>query len=124
MAIKNSRLMPPEVVSGKSARNPFSRAAWSAQRARDRINAIVRLIDRADSALDDLAELRQSAHHIAQTLGELIESAAGIDRNSAEIAREIIGLTSAAQGIDTHAQRIAFEAQSIADMLPTVQRLT
>jgi methyl-accepting chemotaxis protein len=123
MVIERSPTNLPE-ASSQSTRNPFRRAAGSARRTKNRISAIARLLDRADSALDDLEQLRACAHEIAQNLADLTESAAGIDRNAAEIAREITGLTSAAQGIDTHAERLASEAQSIAGMLPTVQRLT
>jgi hypothetical protein len=86
--------------------------------------ALVRLIERADAALDDVAELRRSAQFIASNLADLSASAAGINHNSAMIAREIAGLTRAAQGIDTHSELLSGQIETIAQILPTVQRLT
>ncbi|EUA22888.1 hypothetical protein I552_7379 [Mycobacterium xenopi 3993] len=107
--------------------DPRSVVAWTAQSAQltvRRAIALARLIDRADRALDDIAELRRAAQFIADNLADLSKSAKGIDRNSAEIAREITGLTKAAQGIDTQAERLTGEIQSVAQILPTLQRLT
>jgi signal transduction histidine kinase len=113
----------PEVPL-KGARDLFVWTAQSAQVTVRRAVALARLIDRAESALNDIAQLRRSAQFIGDNLAELSSSAAGIDRHAAEIAHEIAALTAAAQGIDTHAERLASEAGSIARMLPTVQRLT
>jgi uncharacterized phage infection (PIP) family protein YhgE len=98
-------------------------AAATAQVTARRVLALMRLIDRAGSALDDIAELRQSAQYIAGNLADLTKSAAGIDRNSAEIAREITGLTTAAQGIDTHAEDLTAEITTISQIIPTLQQL-
>jgi methyl-accepting chemotaxis protein len=107
--------------------DPFSMVAWTARSAQltaRRAVALARLIDRAGQALDDIADLRRAAQFIADNLAELSKSAQGIDRNSAEIAREITGLTKAAQGIDMQAGRLTAEIQSVAQILPTLQRLT
>jgi hypothetical protein len=89
-----------------------------------RLMAVVRLLDRAHAAIDDIAGLRRSAQFIADNLAELSKSAAGIDANSAEIAREITGLTTAARGIDLHAERLGVEIEAVAKIVPTLQRLT
>jgi hypothetical protein len=89
-----------------------------------RLMAVVRLLDRAHAAIDDIAGLRLSAQFIADNLAELSKSAAGIDANSAEIAREITGLTTAARGIDLHAERLGVEIEAVAKIVPTLQRLT
>ena len=107
--------------------DPRSVVVWTAQSAQltvRRAIGLARLIDRADRALDDIAALRRSAQYIADYLADLNKSAKGIDRNAAEIAREITGLTKAAQGIDTQAERLTDEIQSVAQILPTLQRLT
>ena len=81
------------------------------------------LIEAAFAALDDIAELRRSAQFIADNIAELSESAAGINRSAEKIANEITTLTEAAAGIDASAEKIAFGANSIADTLPSLQRL-
>jgi methyl-accepting chemotaxis protein len=88
-----------------------------------RVVSLIKLIDRADAALDDVVELRRSIQFIADNIAELTESAAGINRNAGEIAAEIVTLTQAAQGIDTHAERLSDDAASIARTLPTIQRI-
>lgn len=105
---------------------PVAALAWTRQVAEAtgrRVAAVIKLIDRADSALDDVVELRRSIQFIADNIAELTESAAGINRNAGEIAAEITTLTEAAQGIDTHAERLAADAATIARALPTVQRI-
>lgn len=106
--------------------SPFSALTWTRQAAEAtgrRVGSLIKLIDRADAALDDVVELRRSIQFIADNIAELTESAAGINRNAGEIAAEIVTLTHAAQGIDTHAERLATDAASIARALPTVQRI-
>jgi methyl-accepting chemotaxis protein len=106
--------------------SPFAALTWTrraAEATSRRVGALIKLIDRADSALDDVVELRRSIQFIADNIAELTESAAGINRNAGEIAGEITTLTQAAQGIDTHAERLAGDAASIARALPTVQRI-
>jgi methyl-accepting chemotaxis protein len=106
--------------------SPFAALTWTrraAEATSRRVAALIKLIDRADSALDDVVELRRSIQFIADNIAELTESAAGINRNAGEIAGEITTLTQAAQGIDTHAERLAADAASIARALPTVQRI-
>ena len=80
-------------------------------------------IDRVGSTLDDVAELRRAAEIIAANLSELGASA-GIDRNAGKIAEEISGLSTAAQGIDTHAKKLATGIDELVAILPTLQRLT
>lgn len=46
------------------------------------------------------------------------------DQNAREIADEISGLSNAAQGIDTHAEKLAIGIDELVAILPTVQRLT
>src|ERR1700692_1131633 len=58
-----------------------------------RVASLIKLIDRADAALDDLVELRRSIQFIADNIAELTESAAGINRNAGEIAAEIVTLS-------------------------------
>ena len=48
----------------------------------------------------------------------------GIDQNAREIADEIAGLSNAAQGIDTHAEKLATGIDALVAILPTLQRLT
>jgi prefoldin subunit 5 len=106
--------------------SPFAALNWARQAAEAtgrRVASLIKLIDRADAALDDVVELRRSIQFIADNIAELTESAAGINRNAGEIAAEIVTLSQAAQGIDTHAERLATEAASIARALPTVQRI-
>jgi methyl-accepting chemotaxis protein len=106
--------------------SPFAALTWTRQAAEAtgrRVGALIKLIDRADSALNDVVELRRSIQFIADNIAELTESAAGINRNAGEIAAEIVTLTQAAQGIDTHAERLSADAASIARALPTVQRI-
>lgn len=98
-------------------------ARQAAEATARRVASLIKLIDRADAALDDVVELRRSIQFIADNIAELTESAAGINRNAGEIAAEIVTLSQAAQGIDTHAERLASEAASIARALPTVQRI-
>ncbi|MCX5043491.1 hypothetical protein OG921_09955 [Aldersonia sp. NBC_00410] len=86
--------------------------------------ALASLIDRAGSALDDVAELRHAAEIIAGNLSVLSASAAGIDRNAGKIAEEISGLSTAAQGIHTHAENLATGIDELVAILPTLQRLT
>jgi hypothetical protein len=116
-------LMLPQNIVGTTA--TWSREAYRLAAApASRLLALVRLLDRAHAAIDDIAGLRQSAQFIAENLAELSKSAAGIDANSAEIAREITGLTAAAQGIDLHAGRLGVEIEAVAKIVPTLQRLT
>lgn len=106
--------------------SPFAVLSWTRQAAEGtgrRVNSLIKLIDRADSALNDVVELRRSIQFIADNIADLTESAAGINRNAGEIAAEITTLTQAAQGIDTHAERLAADAATIARALPTVQRI-
>jgi hypothetical protein len=68
-----------------AATDPRSLVDWTAQSAQltvRRAIALARLIDRADRALDDIAELRRSAQYIAENLADLSKSAKGIDRKS------------------------------------------
>lgn len=106
--------------------SPVAALAWTRQAVEAtgrRVAALIKLIDRADSALDDVVELRRSIQFIADNIAELTESAAGINHNAGQIAAEITTLTQAAQGIDTHAERLAADAATIARALPTVQRI-
>jgi methyl-accepting chemotaxis protein len=105
-------------------RRVYSWTSLSVQRTTRRAVALTSLIDRAGSALDDIAELRKSAQIIAGSLSELGASAAGIDRNAGKIAEEISGLSTAAQGIDTHAEKLATGIDELVAILPTLQRLT
>jgi methyl-accepting chemotaxis protein len=106
--------------------SPVAALTWTRQAAEAtgrRVTSLIKLIDRADAALDDVVELRRSIQFIADNIAELTESAAGINRNAGGIANEITTLTQAAQGIDTHAERLATDAASIARTLPTIQRI-
>jgi hypothetical protein len=106
--------------------SPLAALTWARQTAEAtgrRVASLIKLIDRADAALNDVVELRKSIQFIADNIAELTESAAGINRNAGEIAAEITTLTKAAQGIDVHAERLAGDAASIARTLPTVQRI-
>lgn len=102
----------------------LSWAEANARRTAQRAGALASLIDRAGSALDDIAELRHSAKIIADSLSELSASAAGIDHNAGLIAEEISGLSVAAQGIDTHAEKLSTGIDELVAILPTLQRLT
>jgi hypothetical protein len=57
-------------------------------------------------------------------MSELGNSAAGIDRNAGKIADEIAGLSTAAQGIDDHAEKLAVGLDELMVILPTLKRLT
>jgi methyl-accepting chemotaxis protein len=106
--------------------SPLAALNWTrhaAEATGRRVASLIKLIDRADAALNDVVELRRSIQFIADNIAELTESAAGINRNAGEIAAEITTLTKAAQGIDTHAERLATDAATIARALPTVQRI-
>lgn len=106
--------------------SPVTALTWSRQAVGAtgrRIGSLIKLVDRADSALDDVVELRRAIQFIADNIADLTESAAGINRHAGEIAAEITTLTQAAQGIDTHAERLAADAATIARALPTVQRI-
>ncbi|MDT5068475.1 MAG: hypothetical protein QOK02_4630 [Mycobacterium sp.] len=105
-------------------RTVYSWTSASVQQTARRVIALVTLIDRAGSLLDDVAELRRSAEVIAGSLSELGASAAGIDQNAREIADEIAGLSTAAKGIDTHAEKLAVGIDELVAILPTLQRLT
>lgn len=117
---------PPQVDLGAipGFRAAYSWTSASVQQTGRRVVALATLIDRAGSALDDVAELRRSAEIIAGSLSELGASAAGIDRNAREIADEISGLSTAAKGIDTHAEKLAGSIDELVAILPTLRRLT
>ena len=106
--------------------SPVAALTWTRQAIEAtgrRVASLIKLVDRADAALDDVVELRRSIQFIADNIADLTESAAGINRNAGEIAAEITTLTQAAQGIDIHAERLAADAAAIARALPTVQRI-
>lgn len=105
-------------------RRVYTWTSSSVQRTARRAVALMSLIDRAGSTLDDIADLRRSAQIIAGSLSELGASAAGIDHNAGKIAQEISGLSKAAQGIDTHAEKLATGIDALVAILPTLQRLT
>jgi hypothetical protein len=116
-------LMLPDDIVGTTA--TWSREAYRlAVAPASGVLSLVRLLDRAHAAIDDIAGLRRSAQFIAENLADLSKSAAGIDANSAEIAREITGLTTAARGIDENAGRLGVEIEAVAKIVPTLQRLT
>lgn len=81
-----------------------------------RVRAVLDLIDRLGSTLDDISELRKSAQFIADNIARLGESAAGIDKSAHDIAREIEGLSKSAAGIDS-------SAGLLANAMPVIQRL-
>ncbi|WIM86714.1 hypothetical protein PT015_17750 [Candidatus Mycobacterium wuenschmannii] len=68
-----------------------------------RVGALMGLLDRAGTALDDIAELRHSAQSIANNLAEL---------------------THAAQGIDVQAGQLTTEIKAVSQIMPTLERLT
>jgi hypothetical protein len=68
-----------------------------------RVGAVAGLLDRAGTALDDVAELRHSAQSIANNLAEL---------------------THAAQGIDVQAAHLTTEIKAVSQIMPTLERLT
>ncbi|MFH5227491.1 hypothetical protein [Antrihabitans spumae] len=81
-----------------------------------RVRAVLDLIDRLGSTLDDISELRKSAQFIADNIAQLGESAAGIDKSAHDIARDIEGLSKSAAGIDS-------SAGLLANAMPVIQRL-
>jgi methyl-accepting chemotaxis protein len=113
-----------DVGAVPGVRQALSWTTASVRQTTRRVLALVSLIDRAGASLDDIAELRRSAHIIADSLSELNESAAGIDRNSGKIAEEIAGLSSAAHGIDVQSAKLATGIDALVAILPTLQRLT
>ena len=114
-------------IDGKAVPGLTEALNWTGNTLRRntrRIVALMSLVDRAGSTLDDITELRRAAQIIAANVSELGASAAGIDRNAAKIAEEILGLSTAAQGIDTHAEKLATGIDELIAILPTLQRLT